>query len=96
MNLSKFTITDFIDILKSNKRRYLKAAGITFIFAVIYAFSVPKEYSASTTLAPEFTAGSSMNGLTGLASMAGIDLSKMTAEEDALFPDLYRQTQPVH
>lgn len=89
MNLSKFTITDFIDLLKKNKRRYIKAAAITFVVAAIYALSLPKEYTASTTMAPEFTTGSSMSGLTGLASMAGIDLSKMTAEEDALFPDLY-------
>lgn len=89
MNLSKFTITDFIDLLKANKRRYFKAAGITFVLAVIYAFSIPKEFTADTKLAPEFTSGNGLGSLGGLASMAGIDLSKMTAEEDALFPDLY-------
>lgn len=89
MHLQNFTINDFIKLLKNNKQHYLKAAGITFVIAVIYVFSLPKEYTASTTLAPEFTAGSSLNGLGGIASMAGIDLSKMTAEEDAFFPDLY-------
>ena len=89
MNLSKFTITDFIDLVKKNKHRYLKAVCITFVVAAIYAYSLPKEYSATTTMAPEFTSASSMNGLSGLASMAGIDLSKMTSEEDALFPELY-------
>lgn len=89
MKLQEFTITEFAKLLKNNKRRYIKAAGITFIVSAIYAFSLPKEYTSTTTLAPEFTSGSAMSGLSGIASMAGIDLSKMTAEEDAFFPDLY-------
>ncbi|MBR1666589.1 MAG: hypothetical protein IJ699_10280 [Bacteroidaceae bacterium] len=89
MNLSKFTITDFIALMKANKRKYYIAIGVTFVLAVIYSLSIPKEYTADTKLAPEFTSGSGLSGLGGLASMAGIDLSKMTADEDALFPDLY-------
>ena len=89
MKLQEFTITEFVQLLKDNKRRYFKAVGITFVAAAIYTLSLPKEYTSSTTLAPEFTSGSAMSGLSGIASMAGIDLSKMTAEEDAFFPDLY-------
>ncbi|MCR5821191.1 MAG: chain-length determining protein [Bacteroidaceae bacterium] len=89
MNLSEFTISEFLQLLKKNKRLYLKVIGATFILSVIYSFSIPKEYTASTKLAPEFSPGNGLGNLGGLASMAGLDLSKMSAEEDALFPDLY-------
>ena len=85
-----FNITDFIQILKDNKKRYFIAAGITFVVAAVISFSLPKVYTSSVTLAPEFTSGFSMNGNMGaLASMAGINLNGLGGDEDALYPDLY-------
>ncbi len=90
MKLKTFTFSEFIRLLKANKRRYIRAFVITFVLAAIYSLSLPKEYTSSTTLAPEYSSGLSMNGgLGALASMTGIDLSKMSSDEDALFPDLY-------
>lgn len=72
----------------SQKRLVFKACGIAALVGIIVAFSIPKEYSTSVTLAPE-TGGKSTGGSMGaLAAMAGINLGSSSGE-DALSPDLY-------
>lgn len=87
--MDSFNIFTFLKILSANRRKYYKVAAITFVLGVIYTFSLPKEYTATTTFAPEFTGGADAGGLGSLASMAGINLNGLGGDEDAFFPDLY-------
>lgn len=65
-----------------------KACGIAVLVGLIVAFSIPKEYATSVTLAPETSGKSGAGSMGTLAAMAGINLST-SAGEDALSPDLY-------
>lgn len=72
----------------AERKLVFKACGIAVIVALVVAFSIPKEYATSITLAPE-TGGKSASGSIGaLASMAGINLGASSGE-DALSPELY-------
>lgn len=72
----------------AERKLVFKACGIAVIVALVVAFSIPKEYATSVTLAPE-TGGKSASGSIGaLASMAGINLGASSGE-DALSPVLY-------
>lgn len=56
---------------------------------LIIAFSIPKEFSTSVTLAPEINDNNpSIGGLGALASMAGISTSANSGS-DAVYPTLY-------
>jgi Capsule polysaccharide export protein len=70
------------------KKLIFKWCGIAVIVGLVVAFSIPKEYSTSVTLAPETTGKSSMGNMGALAAMAGVNLGS-SAGEDALSPDLY-------
>ena len=71
------------------RRLLLKTCGIALVAALVVAFSIPKEYTASVMLAPEVEGGSrSLGGLSALAGMAGISM-RGTEGGDALSPDLY-------
>ena len=76
--------------LWSARRRIFKWAGIGAILGLIVAFSIPKEYTASVTLAPEWgnSKSNSQSGLGMLASMAGININQGQAT-DAVYPQLY-------
>ncbi len=76
--------------LWSARRRILKWAGIGAILGLIVAFSIPKEYTASVTLAPEWgnSKANTQSGLGMLASMAGININQGQAT-DAVYPQLY-------
>lgn len=70
------------------RKLILKACGVAAVLGLIVAFSIPKEYSTSVTLAPESTRRSGSSGMGALAAMAGINLGA-SAGSDALYPDLY-------
>ena len=57
------------------------------IVGLVVGFSIPKTYTASTTLAPESSDAKGGGGLSSLASMAGINLSGGGA--DAINVDMY-------
>ena len=60
--------------------------------SIIIAFSIPKEYTSTVVMAPEFSSGASASsGLSALASMAGFNIGGMSGSEDALYPELYPQ-----
>ena len=71
------------------RKLIMKFCGSAVFIGLIVAFSLPKEYEASVTLAPEIKNGKSVSGgLSALAGMAGINLgASQTA--DALSPNLY-------
>lgn len=83
---------DLIDLVMrvwSEKKLILKTCGCAVLVGLVVGFSIPKEYEASVTLAPERTGGKSVSGgLSALAGMAGINLSP-SSSGDALSPELY-------
>lgn len=90
-NTETFDIIGLLELLWSKRVRIFKNVIIGGVLAIIIAFSIPKEYTSTTVLAPEFSKnaiGLSSN-LASLASMTGIDLSQ--GGEDALYPELYPQ-----
>lgn len=84
---------DLIELAKKvweGRKLVLKACGWAALIGLVVGFSIPKEYTANVTLAPESTAGgkSMGGGLSALAGMAGLNLgASQTA--DALSPQLY-------
>lgn len=74
----------------AGRKLVLKCCGIAVLVALVVAFSIPKEYTTTVTLAPEFSSStSSMSGLSSLASLAGINLRSASSSRDALYPTLY-------
>lgn len=74
--------------LWAERRLIIKWCAVAAVLALIVAFSIPKEYTTTIKLAPEFndTKGTS-GGLGSLASLAGINTNAMGV--DAVYPDLY-------
>ena len=72
----------------AGRKLVIKVCGIAVLVWIIVAFSIPKEYSTSVTLAPETSAKSAGGGMGALAAMAGINLGSSSGE-DALSPELY-------
>ncbi|MCD8080919.1 MAG: Wzz/FepE/Etk N-terminal domain-containing protein [Bacteroides sp.] len=65
-----------------------KVCGIAVLVGLVVAFSIPKEFATSVTLAPEGGGNGSSGGMGALAAMVGINPGA-TSGEDALSPDLY-------
>lgn len=90
--LQKQNFSNWVDIAKNlwkYKKIILKSCIGGAIVGLIIGFSIPKEYSASVTLAPEISGGKSVSGgLSALAGIAGINLGS-SSSADALSPELY-------
>lgn len=75
--------------LWKQRRRLIKWSLIGAVIGLVVAFSIPREYEAGATLAPEMMDTKSMNGgLSALASMAGIPTGTSSGA-DAFYPMLY-------
>jgi LPS O-antigen subunit length determinant protein (WzzB/FepE family) len=72
----------------AERKLVFKWCGIAAVIGVIVAFSIPREYKTSVTLAPESSSKSNTNNVGALAAMAGINLASSSGE-DALSPTLY-------
>ena len=72
----------------ASRKLVFKACGIAALVGLVVAFSIPREYSTSVTLAPESGGKSGGGSMGALAAMAGINLGSSSGE-DALSPDLY-------
>ncbi|MDE6378564.1 MAG: chain-length determining protein, partial [Duncaniella sp.] len=73
--------------LWDNRRKIMCWCGIGAVLGLIVAFSIPKEYTTTVTLAPEVTDRKAGGSLGALASMAGISAGSNSS--DALNPTLY-------
>lgn len=72
----------------AERKFILKACGYAALVGLVIAFSIPKEYTATATIAPEASDGKSGGGLSSLAAMAGINMGASSGA-DAISPDLY-------
>lgn len=72
----------------AQRKLVFKVCGIALVVGLVVAFSIPKEYATSVTLAPETKGKASGGNMGALAAMSGINLGSSTGE-DALSPELY-------
>lgn len=85
-------IIGLILLLWNKRKRIITNCFIGGVLSIIIAFSIPKEYTSTVVMAPEFSTGANLSGGIGaLASMAGFNLGGMSGSEDALYPELYPQ-----
>jgi uncharacterized protein involved in exopolysaccharide biosynthesis len=85
---------DLFDLARKlwNKRIFIvKVTSCFFILGILVAAFSAKEYTSSIVMVPQSSDGSSkLGGLSGLASMAGINLSDMGGDQ-SISPSLYPQ-----
>lgn len=81
-------IMELIRKLLKDWKMILKWCGIAAVVGIVIAFSIPKEYTVVSTLAPEIATKSGSSSLSSLAGLAGINLNSITSTE-AVYPDLY-------
>lgn len=91
VNRGEIDIVGLVLLLWSKRKRIIVNCFIGGVLSIVIAFSIPKEYTSSVVMAPEFSSGTSISGSLGaLASMAGFDVGA-SGSEDALYPELYPQ-----
>ena len=83
---------DIMELLRKLFREWkliLKWCGVAAIAGLVIGFSIPKEYTVESKMAPESVSRSNSGGsLSSLASLAGINLGSVSSA-DAVYPDLY-------
>ncbi len=90
--INEIDIVGLLRLLWSKRKRIIYNCFIGGVLSIIIAFSIPKEYTSTVVMAPEYNSGTKISdGFGALASMAGIDVSAMSKSQDALYPELYPQ-----
>lgn len=85
-------IVGLVLLLWSKRKTLITACFIGGILSIIVAFSIPKQFTSTTVLAPEMSATGGIGGSLGsLASMAGLDLGAFGGGDEAIYPELYPQ-----
>lgn len=74
--------------LWAERKWILKCCGWAILVGLVVVFSIPREYTATATVAPEMSDNKSGGGLSSLAAMAGINMNASSGV-DAIYPDLY-------
>lgn len=77
---------DLIDLLRkviAIRKILYKAAGIGLVVGIIIAFSIPRQYTVSVTLAPEMGSDAKSSGLASMAA-SFLGANAMNATPDAL------------
>ena len=85
----KFNIDSLFRLILREKKVYAITIGLTTVFAIIVAFSLPKEYTSTVKIAPELSNGTGLDGLSTAASLIGANLKGLGDNNDAFLPDLY-------
>ena len=81
---------DLMELLRKlfgNWKTIFKWCCIAGVAGLVVAFSIPKEYTVDSKLAPEIVSRTN-SSLSSLASLAGVNLSNMSTS-DAVYPELY-------
>ena len=81
-------IMELLRKLLKDWKLILKWCGVAAVVGLVIGFSIPKEYSVNSKLAPEVASKSAGGSLGSLANLAGINLNSMSTA-DAVYPDLY-------
>lgn len=90
-NEPKNDILNLLLLLWGKRKLIIRNCIYAFIAAVVISFSIPKEYTSDTVIAPELSSG--LSGISGnlgaLASMAGINVGGLSGSSDAIYPEIY-------
>ena len=90
-NEPKNDILNLLLLLWGKRKLIIRNCIYAFIAAVVISFSIPKEYTSDTVIAPELSSG--LSGISGnlgaLASMAGINVGGLSGNSDAIYPEIY-------
>ena len=81
---------DIMELLRKLLREWkliLKWCAIAAVLGLVIGFSIPKEYTVTSKMAPE-TVSKGNSSLGSLASLAGVNLGSISSS-DAVYPDLY-------
>lgn len=84
--MNEFTLAELISELRRNLKKLILVFFVSVVVGLVVAFSIPKQFTASVSLAPEMSGDNGVGGMSGLASLAGLDFGGGT---DAIGPDLY-------
>jgi uncharacterized protein involved in exopolysaccharide biosynthesis len=75
-----------------NRRTIYYSIGVAVVIGLLIAIFSPVKYTASATILPQAEdSKSNLGGLSGLASMAGINIGSMLGNSTGIQPDLYPQ-----
>lgn len=75
--------------LVADKKKLIIYSVVAGVVGVIIAFSIPKEYEAGVTLAPETSSSNALtSSISSLASMVGMDMA-IGGGQDAIYPEIY-------
>lgn len=83
----RINLIDLAALVIADFRRTLLWAFVAAVAGVIVAFSIPRIYKSSVSLAPEEMQSSLGSGVSSLASMVGLDMHIGTS--DAIYPEIY-------
>ncbi|PWD97674.1 Wzz/FepE/Etk N-terminal domain-containing protein [Marinilabilia rubra] len=72
-----------------NRRWIFYSLAVSVLIGLIVAFTSPDKYVASATILPQAESKTNLGGLSGLASMAGINLGSMLGNSTGIQPELY-------
>lgn len=75
--------------VRASGRLLLKVCGIGAVAGLVIAFSIPKEYTASTLVAHEGTRNRSFSDIRELADIPPGMSTSIATDRDALYPSLY-------
>ena len=83
-----FNVITLIKIIRNDRRAIALWLCGFGIFGVIVAFSIPKEYSTTVSLAPEVSGNNMLSKVSSLASMVGL-YNDANPDGDAIYPEIY-------
>ena len=81
-------IQALVGVVKNDRRKFIAWLCGFGIAGIVVAFSIPKEYSTTVTLAPETSGNSMLSSVTSLASMVGL-YNDANPTGDAIYPEIY-------
>lgn len=88
--INSLEIIDLINLLWGKKWFVIRVVLVFVVLGIIYAFTAPKEYVTSATLISEApTEGQIGGSISGLASLAGLDLGGVSGGSQTINPALY-------
>ena len=91
----KTTHEDEIDLIALAKKVYqnrvliIKLTALSFLFGVVLAAFSPVRFNAGSTFIPQTSGNQPSSSLSGLASLAGVNLWKLTEGGSEIPPSLY-------
>ncbi|MGW8122577.1 Wzz/FepE/Etk N-terminal domain-containing protein [Roseivirga echinicomitans] len=83
-------LVDLINFLLTKRKIILYTVTVSIFLGIVYALIIPPQYEAQTTMLPQLGDNGGMSsGLSGLASLAGVNLGQVGNTKGDISADLY-------